>query len=242
MLEVQGELSYRCHFHRTSLLTFGLGIRILIMVIVFFNLPTITGLSADIYNCYQRNQANKWMGLILSTIGGIDLVIWLIKLITYYGDSLHYGFNSTLNDYGYDGHHEDYKDGNANFSKNYKTIKIILISIVKFFALANNQIIVQNASNKRAWILWIAITVLDCIASLAFISYDHHYARLWRTVWHLRFSIEYEICIAFCLIPKLLSVIPAVYIVIKGLCGGSNQEQTTIEMNIMDPPLSYNML
>ena len=240
MLEVQGELSYRCHFHSTSLLTFGLGIRILIMVIVFFNLPTITGLSADIYNCYQRNQANKWMGLILSTIGGIDLLIWLmlmLMLINYYGD---FAIDSLDYDYGYT--EKVPKNYNYNFSKNYTLIKIILINIVKFVAFVNNQIIAQNVSNKIALIFWIAITALDCIASLAtyipnFISYD-----AWQTFWRLRFSTEYEICIAFCLIPKLLTAISAVYIVVKGLFGRSNQEQTTIEMDIMDPQLLNNMI
>ena len=175
-------------------------------------------------------------------------------LITYYDDSLH--FNSTLNDYGYDGHHEDYEDENVNFSKNYKlqrTIKIILISIVKFFALANNQIIVQNVSNKRTLIFWIAITVLDCIASLATYSalyllpnwfeyaewFDQPYFddRRWRL-----YIIGFEIIIPLCQIPKLLTAISAVYIVIKGLFVRSNQEQTTIEMDIMDPQLSNNMI
>ena len=52
----------------------------------------------------------------------------------------------------------------------------------------------------------------------------------------------FEIIIALCLIPKLFTAISAVYIVIKGLFGRSNQEQTTIEMDIMDPLLLNNMI
>ena len=184
--------------------------------IIFLNIPTIAGLSADIYSRHQKNQANRQMGLILSTIGVIDLVIWLIILIICYHE-----FNNSVPD---------------------ALIIMFNIGIIKVIGVATNQIIVQNVSNKRVLIFWIAITALDCIASLAtyipnFISYD-----AWQTFWRLRFSTEYEICIAFCLIPKLLTAISAVYIVIKGLFGRSNQEQTTIEMDIMDPQLLNNMI
>ena len=109
--------------------------------IIFLNTPTIAGLSADIYSRHQKNQANRLMGLILSTIGGIDLVIWIIILIINYDK-----FNNSVPD---------------------ALIIMFNIGIIKVIGVATNQIIVQNVSNKRVLIFWIAITALDFIASLA---------------------------------------------------------------------------
>ena len=48
---------------------------------IFFNIPSIVGFSAGIYNLYQKNPATRLMGLILSTIGGIDVVICLMPML-----------------------------------------------------------------------------------------------------------------------------------------------------------------
>ena len=220
------------------MLTLGLVMQMLINIgIIFLNIPTIAGLSADIYSRHQKNQANRLMGLILSTIGGIDLVIWIIILIIYYDK-----FNNSAARYL----HNNFYD---------TLIKMFIIGIIKVIGVATNQIIVQNVSNKGVLIFWITITALDCIASLAtyvplfslidWLDYaewldlysDSDSVRRWRL-----YRMGFEIIIALCLIPKLLTAISAVYIVIKGLFGRSNQEQTTIEMDIMDPQLLNNMI
>ena len=93
---------------------------------------------------------------------------------------------------------------------------------------------VQNITNERSLIFWIAITVLDNIANLALyfpLFFDYDYWDNWGDWLFYQYTSGYDIRIAFDLIPKLLSAIPAVYIVIKGLLSGSNQEQTTIEMD-----------
>ena len=194
--------------------------------IIFLNIPTIAGLSADIYSGHQKNQANRLMGLILSAIGGIDLVIWIIILIINYDK-----FNNTVSD---------------------ALIIMFSIGIIKVIGVATNQIIVQNVSNKRVLIFWIAITALDFIASLAtnfslfliadWLYYYNYYLNSDAGRWGLYIFVKSKIIIALCLIPKLFAAISAVYIVIKGLFGGSNQEQTTIEMDIMYPQLLNNMI
>ena len=193
--------------------------------IIFVNIPTIAGLSADIYSRHQKNQANRLMGLILSTIGGIDLVIWLIILIIY---------------------NDEFKNSAARYLHNYfadALIKMFIIGIIKVIGVATNQIIVQNVSKKGVLIFWIAITALDCIASLAYVPlFLLTNDLLYSDARRLLYIFVFEIIIALCLIPKLLTAISAVYIVIKGLFGRSNQEQTTIEMDIMNPQLSNNMI
>ena len=108
-------------------------------------------------------------------------------------------------------------------------IIVVIIIIIKAIGLVLvNQILVINVANKGALIFWITITILDCIVIFATILGGSIFG--------------YGIFVALCLLPKLLTAISAIHIVIKGLCSGSNQEQTTFEMNVRDPPLSYNML
>ena len=169
---------------------------------IFFNFPAIAGFSADIYNRYPKNQATRLMGLILSAIGGIDLVIWLILQISLW---------------------------RKRSLKNIFTL-ITILGPTKVIGLLTNQIIVKNVSDIRFLIFWIAITTLDCIFPFVNITVNYY----------PNDAFFANMMVAWSMIPKLFTAIPAVYIVIKGLW--SNQEQTTIEMNTRDPEISYNML
>ena len=107
---------------------------------------------------------------------------------------------------------------------------ITILGPTKVIGLLTNQIIVKNVSDIRFLIFWIAITTLDC--TFPFVNITVNY--------YPNDAFFANMMVAWSMIPKLFTAIPAVYIVIKGLW--SNQEQTTIEMNTRDPEISYNML
>ena len=117
---------------------------------LLLNIPTVVGFSADIYHRYRKNQETRLMGLILSVIGGIDLVIWLMPKPLLWVVPI------------------PWKQSEHMF------ISIVILCIIKVLGFVTNQIIARNLSDKKLLIIWIAVTIIDCMAlfPLLFIKYD----------------------------------------------------------------------